>query len=427
MLTALVLSAAVSGTAPAAAGHWQGYLQRGTARLEVSFDLPADLTAHALFSSYDLSAIDVPLANVREDKAAHWELVGDSSTLRFDGDVDGDTLSGKFTETNKPPGTFTLQRASLSTEKPYTEEDVSFRYLTVQIAGTVFAPRDKGPHPAVIFVQGSGPEGRWASKYLADYVARHGMVALVYDKRGVGASGGDWKTSELGELADDARAGVDLLAHRGDVDPKRIGVYGHSQGAEISPAIAQGDAQVAWIIAADGPVGPQYHQDLFRVDNILKAHFSGQQLDAAEKLYMEFVDVARDGKPHDKLRADIKAAGDAPWLDYLGIPDDGDWVWAFYKKIGNYDNHFAWSRVKVPVLLIFGGDDKLVPPQESIEQTSFILKHGRNPDVTVKIFPGADHTLRVPPATTDGWPQNAAGFPDIIVSFAEGLKVDPGK
>jgi dienelactone hydrolase len=419
MLTALLLSAALSTSAPAAAGHWQGYLQRGSARLQVSFDLPADVTAHALFSSYDLGAIDVPLANVREDKAAHWELVGDSSTLRFDGTVQGDELDGTFTETSKPSGTFTLHRASLSTDKPYTEEEVTFRYLTVPIAGTVFAPRDKGPHPAVIFVQGSGPEGRWASKYLADYVARHGMVALVYDKRGVGASGGDWKTSELGELADDARAGVDLLAHRSDVDPKRIGVYGHSQGGEIAPAIAQGDPQVAWIIAADGPVGPQFMQDMFRVDNILTQHFSGQQLDDAEKLYAEFVDVARHGSPHDRLRADIKRAGAAPWLDYLSIPDDGDWVWAFYKKIGDYDSSFAWSRVKVPVLLLFGGDDQLVPVQDSIEHTTRLLKFGRNPDVTVKVFPGADHTLRVPPATADGWPQNAAGFPDIIVTFAD--------
>jgi len=423
MLTALLLSAALTGSAPAAAGHWEGYMQRGSARLQVSIDLPADDPAHATFSSYDLGAIDIPLAKVQETQAAHWDLVGDSSTLSFDGTVAGDDLTGTFTD-KAGAGTFTLHRASLSTTKPYTEEEVTFQNGSVRLSGSVLAPRDGARHPAVIFVQGSGPEGRWAGKYLADYAARHGLVALVYDKRGVGKSSGDWRTSSLVEVAKDARAGVALLAKRSDVDPKRIGVYGHSQGAEISPAIAQGNPQVAWIIAADGPVGPQYHQDLFRVYTTLKQHFSGQVLKDAEKLYAEFVDVARKGLPHAKLRADIQKAGSAPYLDYLGIPDDTDWVWTFYKEIGNYDNRPAWASVKVPVLLLFGGDDKLVPPRESIGQTSSILKANGNTQVTVRIFPGADHTLRVPPATPDGWPHNAEGFPDIIVAFADGALKD---
>ena len=122
---------------------------------------------------------------------------------------------------------------------------------------------------------------------------------------------------------------------------------------------------------------------------------------------------------HDKLRTDIKAAGDAPWLDYLGIPGDGDWVWNFYKATGNYDNRAAWAGVKVPVLILFGGDDKLVSPQASVAQVTGILKAHGNAHVTVRVFPGADHTLRLPPAAPGGWPHNAAGFPDIIVSFAQ--------
>ncbi len=185
----------------------------------------------------------------------------------------------------------------------------------MRLAGTVFAPRTAGKHPAMIFLHGSGAEGRWGSAYLADYVARHGIVALMYDKRGVGASTGDWRASTMQDLVGDGRAGVELLAQRADVDPANIGVYGHSQGGELAPAVAERNGHVAWIVAADSFIGPQYRQDLYRVDTMLGTMYSGSELAAAKALYAEFVDVARTGKAHDQLRADIRSANGASWLD----------------------------------------------------------------------------------------------------------------
>lgn len=183
-------------------------------------------------------------------------------------------------------------------------------------------PRERTSYPALIFVQGSGAEGRWASAYLADFVARRGIAALIYDKRGVGASTGDWHISTMEDLAGDARAGITLLAQTPGVNWSCIGVYGHSQGGQIAPQIAQADPLVAFVIDADGPVGPQYLQDLFRVGTILAKKYSGSQLTAAERMYGEFVDVARSGRSHSALRADIADAGDAPWLNDLAIPGD---------------------------------------------------------------------------------------------------------
>jgi uncharacterized protein len=419
MLLAYVLATAVQAGPAASSGHWEGTMQRGTARLAVAFDFPAQTPDRGTFSAPDLGAVDIPLSNVRLGGATHWELVGDASTWTFDGTLHDDAITGAFHDP-AGNGTFALHRLSTSTIKPYVEEAVTFADGDVRLAGTVYAPRAAGTYPAVIFVHGSGAEGRWASAYLADYVARHGVVALIYDKRGVGASGGNWQTSTLQDLANDARAGVDLLAHRSDVDPARIGVYGHSQGGELAAPIAANNPQVGWVIAADGPIGPQYLQDLYRVDTMLATMYSGKNLADAEALYAEFVDVARAGTPHDKLRADIAAAGNAPWLADLAIPDDSNWIWGWYAKAGNYDSTQAWAAVSVPVLLLFGGADALVPAQASVAQTVAALKSHGNERVIVRIFPGADHTLRVAPPTAGGWPHNATGFPEIIVTFARG-------
>lgn len=89
-----------------------------------------------------------------------------------------------------------------------------------------------GPHPAVVFTHTFAPSTRNAARYLADHLARYGIASLVYDKRGVGESapGVDWRRVSLSDKAGDALAGVQLLKRRKDINPRQIGLYGHSQG-----------------------------------------------------------------------------------------------------------------------------------------------------------------------------------------------------
>ena len=411
-------SAAVS-PAPAAAGHWEGMVRRGTSQLAIRLDLGEGAPKRSFFSAPDLGVIDIPLSHVRLGSGLHAELVGDETTTLIDATVAGDVMTGTFREPKTRDGVMRLHRVAASVARPYVTQPATFDNGNVHLAGTIYAPRTSGKHPAVVLVQGSGPEGRWATAYIADALARHGVIALSYDKRGVGASTGDWRTATFDDLAAEARAAVHLLARRADVDRARLGVYGHSQGGFLAPMIAENDPEVTWIGDADGNVGPTYRQDLFRVDTALAKRYSGQTLADAEKLYAEFVDTARNGTPHARLRTDMAEAGDPDWLDDLAIPDDDSWIWAWYAKTGNADNSAAWAAVHVPVLILFGANDEVVSPRDSIAETVRILKQNGDDDVTVHVFPGADHTLRILPSSRDGWPHNAPGFPAIVASFAQ--------
>ena len=416
---ALLVTMALNPATPAPIEAWSGTMSRSGDRLNVRFDLPAGAPQRATFSAPDLGAIDIPLQHVELGSKMHWELVGDTTTTIFNGELRGRAIAGTFSE-NGRSGAFFLTPVTGASARPYVKRDVTFRDGAVQLSGTLFLPRASGLHPAIIFVHGSGDEGRWASAFLADYAARHRIVALVYDKRGVGASRGNWRTATVTDLARDARAGIKLLSRTPGVNPHRIGVYGHSQGGEIAPAIAEGNSLVSFVIDADGPIGPQYLQDIYRVNTYLAQHYSGTQLADAEKVYREFVDVARSGAPHDRLRADIRGAGSAPWLAALAIPDDSSWIWTWYAHYGDYDDRSAWANVRVPVLLLFGAKDALVPVQSSISQVVAILKQSGNANVTVRIFDDADHTLHVPPQSPDGWPHLPDGFPDVIANFIFG-------
>lgn len=76
-----------------------------------------------------------------------------------------------------------------------------------------------------------------------------------------------------------------------------------------------------------------------------------------------------------------------------------------------------WSRVRVPVLLIYGADDRRVPATQSAERIAAALRRAGNTDVTVQIHPRADHTFRLPPGPS-GWPVTA---PDYISSLLDWL------
>ena len=75
--------------------------------------------------------------------------------------------------------------------------------------------------------------------------------------------------------------------------------------------------------------------------------------------------------------------------------------------------------MKVPVLVLFGADDELVPPEESIAETVRILKDHGNRAFAVRVFPGADHTLHVPAGEPGGWPHVVPGFFEAVTSFAQ--------
>ena len=85
-------------------------------------------------------------------------------------------------------------------------EDVRFSNGDVQLAGTLISPTTQGPHPAVILVHASGAEDREYLLPFARFLIRHGMAVLGYDKRGVGASTGDWNKASFDDLAGDVVA-----------------------------------------------------------------------------------------------------------------------------------------------------------------------------------------------------------------------------
>jgi pimeloyl-ACP methyl ester carboxylesterase len=272
-------------------------------------------------------------------------------------------------------------------------------------------------------LQGSGGETRWGTnRFIADRFARSGIAALVYDKRGSGASTGDWKMSSYDDLANDAIAGIDFLASRLDIDAKRIGLHGHSEGGIIAPiAAVRAPAKVAFIVAEDTVAGFVRDQDVYRVSHqIRQAGFTDAQVERALDLYKLMIEVLRGARPSHELETASRSVRNEEWYQWLAIPPENSYLWTWYPRVGNLDTLVFWKQVHVPVLLIYGERDQLEPVAESLTKIEASLDGVKTP-YTAVIVPNAQHNLTVQPEPQAPffWWKAAPGLVDLVVAWVQ--------
>jgi hypothetical protein len=419
-VASLGVSSLLFGSQAGLTGHWNGTMVREGARLEVSFDFVTSGTqAKGTFTSSTQQAMDYPLALVTTNGEIVHFVLGDS--LVFDGKLRSNEITGTFTDEGAK-GDFTLNRTA-PPALPYDSVDVTFHNGAVALAGTLCIPRSSGPHPAVVLLQGSGGETRWGTnRFIADRFARLGIAALVYDKRGSGASTGDWKSSSFDDLADDALAGIDLLASRPDIDPKRIGLHGHSEGGIIAPiAAVHAPLKVAFVVAEDTVAGLVRDQDVYRVSHAIReAGFTNSEIEHAMAMYTLMLDVACGKKPYRLLESASQPVRGQKWYEWLGIPPENSYLWSWYPRVGNIDSLVFWKQVHVPVLLVYGELDQLVPVDESLRRIEASLDAAKT-SYTAVIVPAAQHNLTVRPkeGAPFFWWKSAPGLIDLVVAWVQ--------
>ena len=399
-------------------GNWQGTMERQGAALTVRFDFHTQGSAvTGRFTSETQRAMEYPLDEVMwATPALHWKL-GDS--LVFDGVVSPRAITGTFLD-GKEKGTFSLHPVKLD-PPPYRREEVTFRNGDVMLAGTLLRPRTPGLHPGIVFLHGSGPESRWGTNlFLADRFARAGIAALVFDKRGVGQSTGDWKTVNYQGLAEDYLSAVRFVQHQPGVNPRQVGIYGHSQGGTISPLISSRPNAVAFVIAAAAIGGPIYEQEFYRTRNeLVDGGLTEPDLSRAMDFYTLWINTMRTGEGIEAYEEALAKARQTTWFASLDIPPEDDWIWKWYPPVGNFNPLPLWEKVKVPVLLLYGELDRNTPVGPSLNGIGEALKTAGNPDFTPIIIPGAVHNLTIQwePGQPFSWWHAAPGYTDLLTAW----------
>ncbi|GAB3360344.1 alpha/beta hydrolase family protein [Modestobacter lapidis] len=261
-----------------------------------------------------------------------------------------------------------------------------------ELAGTLALPDNRaatGPVPAVLIASGSGPIDRNSNhrrmqfdvaRQLATTLAAAGFASLRYDKRGVGASPGDWRAAGLYDNLDDLAAARDTLAARPEVDPARLVVAGHSEGALLAAALAARGAPPAGLVLLSCSATPG--EQLLRWQARQLAPTLPAPVRGVLRLLRTDLET-RVAANHTKIRA---TTTDIARID--GARLNARWTREFL----DHDPRTDLARVTVPVLALTGEKDLQVDPADLDVIAATVPA-----PVTVHRVPDLTHTLRRQP------------------------------
>jgi dipeptidyl aminopeptidase/acylaminoacyl peptidase len=420
ILLVLGLSCLAFGQTPRGIdGTWNGTLDAGAMKLRLAVVLTkSDAGTYAgKFESLDQGAtIPIDTVTVVGDNA-RFEVK--SAGIVFEGALnkEGTELTGKFNQGGQViPITFTRseQKAAATTapappkpkpdysapaDAPYTAENVLVKTPAGHtLAGTLTLPKGASGGsrvPAIVTISGSGQQNRDSElpfggyrpfRQLADSLARRGIAVLRMDDRGVGESGGTFKGSTSADFGEDTRAGLAYLRTRPEIRADRLGVLGHSEGAVIAPMVAEKEPDLKAVVLLAGVAEPPRSALAFQIKNMY---------DHDTKLTPEKRAEMTAAIP---TRIEGMMAAD-PWMKYFLTIDPAA----------------NMRKVKTPVLILTGSNDKqAVPQQVALQEAAF--KEGGNKDVTARVVPGVNH-LFVEDA--DGFPGNYSKLPAPVTMRAD--------
>lgn len=269
----------------------------------------------------------------------------------------------------------------------FTAEEVTVQAKGFTLAGTLLLPKTGNrPFPAVITITGSGQQTRdealpipGLEKYrpfrqVAEFLAARGMAVLRVDDRGVGKSAGadTLKNASSFDFADDVRAQVDYLRKRGDIDPNRIALVGHSEGGIIAPIVASSDSKIAAIVLMAGTAKSGMEVVADQMRDVLERDPTLTKDERAKRM----------AEQQTALQA-ILEDRDAP-----NVPAQlrGAWMKVFLK----YDPLQTIGKVRQPILILQGALDR----QVTAEQAAMLEKAARkagNRAVTTRVYPKLNH------------------------------------
>jgi len=423
-------------------GAWSGKLKTPSVEIELVFRFTiteAD-SIKATLDSPDQGAFDIPCG----------EVTLQADTVFVDIPVVQGSYRGGFSSDSLISGTFTQMghKNALSVKKgakpvvhnrpqepmppyPYREEEVMFMNTVenFSLAGTLTLPQGDGPFPAVVLISGSGQQDRDESIYmhkpfkvLADHLTRNGIAVLRYDDRGMGKSKGSIIKATSMSFADDAEAAVTYLIERPEINSRKIGLAGHSEGGLIAPIVASRNRNIAFIVSLAGPGVKGYDiilrqsEDIMRASGVAQAEID-ETLAANSRLFsmlinepdqrkfskdaMEWYGRELDNKGLTQDERKQKMAeftrglisANNPWMRYFIATDPAPF----------------WSQVKCPVLALNGGKDLQVSQEINLPAIKTALQNGGNRKVKTVMLPDLNHLFQ----------HSETGSPDEYIRIEE--------
>lgn len=402
-------------------GTWKGKLSLPTGQLSLVFNISHDGELYK-------ATCDSPDQGVKGIPTESATFTGSVLTIKIP--AINASYKGELKEDGKIHGAFTqglplplvLEKGEIEKPKrpqepqppfPYKTEEVTFgnQEAGITLAGTLSLPENGSKYPAVVLITGSGAQNRDEELMghkpflvIADYLTRHGIAVLRFDDRGTAQSGGDFQTSTSIDFATDVAAALKYLKTRKEINPKKTGLLGHSEGGSISFMQAAKEKDIAFIVslAAPGVKGDslmlKQAEATFKSQGMTGVAWTSlkpslrdryailAQDKSAEQVKAEFHEnvmktippgTTVDDNLKKRMENEINAMA-APW----------------YIQFMKYDPTNDLKKITCPVFALNGEKDIQVDATVNLKAIEDNIRSNGNKKVTTKIYPGLNHLFQ---------------------------------
>lgn len=445
LLTALLcLTAAVN--AQDITGDWFGLLSIPGTKLHINLHIKkADKGYTATMDSPDQGANGLPVTTITiENNTVNFAIP--AGGISYKGTLEGKSIKGTFTQSGynipldfgrETPKAEAVKRPQEPVKPyPYYEEEVTIKNdkAGLTLAGTLTLPKQGGSnYPAVILITGSGAQNRDEELLdhkpflvLADYLTRQGIAVLRYDDRGTGKSTGKFANATTQDFATDAEAAFKYLKTRKEINPKKIGLAGHSEGGIVAPIVAVNNPDVDFIVLLAGTAIPG--DELMVLQNYMIGKANGMpetELTKLSAINRNIYNLIKEEENIAVLKTRLQAAFNKdlkPILIANGIPEHqvsnyiemqvSDITSPWYVNFIRYNPAPTLEKVKCPVLAINGSKDVQVSAKANLDAIKRIAEKSGNKKITTVELDGLNHLFQT---STTGAPTE---YGEIEETFA---------
>ena len=267
------LLASISLSAQDIIGQWNGVLKVQGTQLRLVFNVTkTDNSISSTMDSPDQGANGIPTSTTSFENSI-LKITIANAKIEYEGRLGTDNIivgtfkqGGQSFPMNLSKNKIEKEKLARPQEpkKPYSyySEDITFenKKAGISLSGTLTLPNKEGVFPVVILISGSGPQNRDEELLghkpflvLSDYLTKNGIAVLRYDDRGTALSKGDFKNATSADFAIDVESAIAYLKTRKEINKKKIGLIGHSEGGLIAPMVANKSKDISFIVLLAGP------------------------------------------------------------------------------------------------------------------------------------------------------------------------------
>jgi dienelactone hydrolase len=325
-----------------------------------------------------------------------------------------------------------LARSSQAAE--FEEVEVEIPNESIRLSGTLTLPSGVGPHPCVVLLRGHLMEKRDAEalgfrflENMAHQLAQRGIAVLRCDRRGAGKSTGNLGEATLEDFADDALATVRFLKLRKEIDAKRVGLCGHSEGGWTAALAASRSKNVDFLILLATFGIAVEEAGRIQTEAMGEARgASDEEIQKIHALQKRIYEAARSGKVLNDLESEIREQvtkqfeklpeSQRPPVDAFVQMELARILSPNFRYLLDFDPKEVLKKVKCPVLAVFGEMDNAVPAEVNRAAMREAYQAGGNANLTIKVIPRANHVfMEADSGTPDEIPHLRKAFAPIFL------------